>query len=351
MKKVIAILVICIITITSNVFTCSAEEIKDANYYHLNLESENIKSIKIDCNLYGNGRPMIADSKMDFDYLINDKNELLYVIHYLNSFNLIDIANFGACDVPIVNVDVTRTDGTIAEMGFIDGYFYKRNDNPNSKKLYRDYKTDYKEYQQFIDLVYALKTKKIKFDGDVTFKPSDWAKSYMDEAIKDNLVPQKYQINYTGKINRYDFCQLIYNYLEKENLINTDTVKEKSPFTDTDDSNILALFKNQIIKGKSSSEFCPYDNITREELAVILNNVYKYMKKGTQNTLDCQVIYKDKDDFASWSKDCINQVSSLKLMQGNENNEFMPKNNTTKQEAIITILKLFNLNSSNVLAP
>jgi len=341
MKKTIFILLLCIAVFANIISVYGFEENEKVNYYQLNLDS-NVQSIKIDCDLYGNGVPKVLDPKRVMNYTATTKNEILYIIHYLNSFNLIDDGkNYMGYDMPVAHIYITQNDGTVNEMGFVSGNYFERKDN--IKTLYKTYKTDYKEYQQFIDFIYALKTGQYQFDNDVTFEPSSWANAYMDEAIKDDLVPQKYQINYVGKINRYEFCQLIYNLLDKEKIIDSDIAKVSSPFTDTDDSNIIALYDNQIIKGKSASAFYPYDYITREELATILDNVYKFMDKDNRSKTEYKASYKDKNTFSSWATKSIDNMSSLKVLLGNENNEFCPKSYTTKQEAIVTILKLSKL--------
>lgn len=88
--------------------------------------------------------------------------------------------------------------------------------------------------------------------------------------------------------------------------------------------------------------FCPYDLITREEFAKILSNTYTFIKNET--VLDSnKILYKDQNKISDWAMESVSKMTSLGMFKGNENDEFEPQNSITKEEVIVTILRLSNI--------
>ena len=223
-----------------------------------------------------------------------------------------------------------KIDGSTKKCGFYSGRFY----NDSNKQ----YAIDRNEYQRFLDFIHALKTSTIILEDEVTFEPSEWAKEDVEKAIEGGLVPSINQINYKGKINRLEVCQLIDNLLEKQKVEKSKTTE--NPFSDTTDKNIISLYSHGIIHGKADSMFLPYDYVTREELAKILSNTY-YLLNGKLQSSDSIYQYADQEEIADWALNYINDMYALDIMIGNSDNEFKPKDNITKEELIIAILRIY----------
>ena len=191
---------------------------------------------------------------------------------------------------------------------------------------------------RFLDFIYALKTEKLILDDEVTFEPSEWAKEYVEEAIESGLVPSFNQINYKGKINRLEVCRLIDNLLNKQNV--TQPESTANPFSDTNDLSVINLYNHGIIHGKNESVFDPYDYITREELSKILSNTYYLMNPKVQPD-NCTHEYADQEEISCWALNYVGDMYSLNIMIGNPENEFKPHTNVTKEELIITLLRIY----------
>ena len=97
--------------------------------------------------------------------------------------------------------------------------------------------------------------------------------------------------------------------------------------------------EKDIVKGITETEFRPQNNITREQLAVML---YRYAKaKG----LDIEVkgnikTFKDKEDISSWAEEALKWAAGNGLITGKENNLLDPVGNATRAE-VATILQRF----------
>lgn len=285
----------------------------------------------------GQGRPEIIDDeykKSHFELQTSLNQEIKYIVHYLNSFSLTDDGkNYGGGDIPIVNISLIKKDG-VDKIGFISGRFYDSGD--------KQYDVNPNEYSRFLDFIYALKTEKINLSDEVTSIASEWAKTDIEKAKENGLIPKWNQIGYTNNITRLEVCQLIDNYLHV-NKVQSHTEAYINPqFTDTEDSSVTYLWDNGVINGKTETLFCPYDLITREEFAKILSNTYTFIKD--EIVLDNnKILYKDQNKISDWAMESVNKMTSIGMFKGNENDEFEPQNSITKEEVIVTILRLSNI--------
>ncbi|MEF3302486.1 WG repeat-containing protein [Paenibacillus sp. GYB003] len=183
--------------------------------------------------------------------------------------------------------------------------------------------------------------------------PSDWAKQEIEVAYSLNLVPEQFNYDFTSNINRIDFSRLIVNLLEvkkqksiSEVLSDQNRVLATNAFKDTNDPTILAAYSLGIVGGKGNGIFDPNGEITRQEAAVMLARTAKILGIGDDGN---NGTYSDDDEIAIWAKDSVSLVSSIKdktnqnpVMGSTGNNNFSPKASYTKQQAFITMKRLFN---------
>jgi hypothetical protein len=106
---------------------------------------------------------------------------------------------------------------------------------------------------------------------------------------------------------------------------------------------VKELYAKNIIRGKSETEFAPCDYITREEFSVILVETYKQLSEN-DTLVSSALQYKDKTQISDWALGSVTNVTSLGLMKGDKNENFNPKGNITKEEVIVTLLQLYDLN-------
>ena len=298
----------------------SLEEIK--------IQNNDIDKIDISVNI----KP-VKDSQYCYNFRTNSESQIDYIIHILNAIDFIDDGKtIDGADIPIVNINFTKADNSIDKYGFVSGRFY---DTKN-----KQYAVDRSAYNRFLDFIYALKTEKLVLTDNITFEPSEWAKNDIKQAIEGGLVPKWNQINYKGSIIRLEGCELVANLLGIS--CYDDFGSEENPFSDTNDKSVVSLYNLKIINGKSETLFCPYDFMTREEFAKILSNTYFQLidKRILHNK---KISYKDQDKISDWAIDSVTDMTSLGMFKGNENGEFEPQKNITKEEVILTLLRLSKL--------
>lgn len=177
--------------------------------------------------------------------------------------------------------------------------------------------------------------------GDLA-APSEWAREYVSKADRIGMLDY-FKFPFTSNITRVRFCILAYNMLETIADVEWKSMSENI-FEDTDNEKVISLYLEGIIEGKSEKIFAPHDEITREEAAVILKRIADYMK------LECADIHLEFDDsnlISDWASGAVFKVCNLGIMNGVGSNLFDPKGAYTVEQAITTLVRMFDIISSD----
>ncbi len=168
---------------------------------------------------------------------------------------------------------------------------------------------------------------------------SKWAADSIEIARKINIISGNY--NFPGVITREEFCELIFNYIENfsESAFSVGIIK--SSFTDTDNEHIEVLNALGIINGKSETEFAPNDSLTREEAATILCRLINKIYPGRDATAQ-YFDFADSGQISEWAMNDIQVICNMGIMQGVGDNRFAPKELYTTEQAIATLVRVYN---------
>lgn len=176
---------------------------------------------------------------------------------------------------------------------------------------------------------------------------SKWAEESIKKSIELGLVPQNLQSKYTDKITRGEFCQLaVQTYITKTG--NEINMNVETPFTDVNDAYITTAYNLKIVSGVGDDKFAPNNYITRQEAAVMLNNLASVL--NIDNSTPQSEKFVDESYFADWAKSAIYSVAGIKsrdtyVMTGTGNGKFSPWMNYTREQAVATMYRLFNCES------
>lgn len=158
----------------------------------------------------------------------------------------------------------------------------------------------------------------------------------MARAMKAEIFPYELRQNYDADIKWSDFSKLVVALLVQKADWAPD-MTQPSLLEDTSST----LYELGILEGDSETMFAPNDTITREEAAFILHKVYQYMNI-TDAAIDGQpILYNDDSEISAWARDSVYRMQLTQIMNGMENNLFLPHNNYTLEQAIITLLNLY----------
>jgi len=172
---------------------------------------------------------------------------------------------------------------------------------------------------------------------------SRWAQNSIYMAIEAGIIPEELQNNYKKNISRQEFCRLaVRTYMAKTEYKLDNSLK--NPFEDISDEYVTAAYSLGIISGTSENKFSPDNAITRQEAAVMLNNLAKLLNMKKEDT---DIKFIDENFFAQWAKESIYSISSVRsgdtyIMTGTEANKFSPWMNYTREQAVATMLRLYN---------
>ena len=180
--------------------------------------------------------------------------------------------------------------------------------------------------------------------------PSAWAKTETWAAITAGLVPGDMQASYRSNITREDFCRLMVSLVEQQSgmaiseyLASKDLVP--GTFSDTQNAEVLATNALGIVYGKGNGIFDPQGSITRQEAAVMLARTAKLLGLQTGTPLTFQ----DAGRVADWAKEGVSFVSGLtdptnsqRIVAGTGSGYFSPTSKYTREQAILTTVRLFH---------
>ena len=177
--------------------------------------------------------------------------------------------------------------------------------------------------------------------------PSDWAAGQVNEAISWGLIPEEIQGRYQDNITREEFAILMDevcndysggkgSFIFWDNYNSTDGF---DPFTDTTSVEVRRMYCAGIMNGIGDGKFGPDQPVTREMAATIICNFGNFIGKPLPAG---NVNFSDSASVSDWAVDSVGRVQAAGIMSGMGNNLFAPKEYYTREQSIITALKLYN---------
>ncbi|MBQ3055203.1 MAG: S-layer homology domain-containing protein [Oscillospiraceae bacterium] len=173
------------------------------------------------------------------------------------------------------------------------------------------------------------------------FKPYEyaahtWAIPELETAIACGLVDKSQQRNWRDVCTRGDFCRMLTVLLQDLSPTETPLV-----FSDTSDPAIQMASAFGIVNGIGNGVFAPSRPITRQEAAVMLARTAKLFHL---NPTEKPLVF--EDEIAHWAADAVSYITSVKgstsaIMQGIGGQMFSPLGLYTREQSIITILRLY----------
>ena len=192
----------------------------------------------------------------------------------------------------------------------------------------------------------ALCVVMIAASGNMVFAsdtPSSWAQDEVTAAIEKDLVPQNLRSNYTQAITRAEFCALaarLYETFGSE-------ITGRATFTDTNDVNVEKMAYIGVVSGIGNNRFDPNAALTREQAATMLTRLYEAIA-GTPVPITGTFLFYDMDDISPWAADAILHMAAAGVMSGVGDNRFAPQQPYTREQSIVTIMRMFDFVTANI---
>ncbi|WP_166241038.1 Ig-like domain-containing protein [Paenibacillus turpanensis] len=103
---------------------------------------------------------------------------------------------------------------------------------------------------------------------------------------------------------------------------------------------IAAAADRQIVSGYSDGSFRPNVQVTRAEMAVMLDRALKVNDQQAEANA-ASPSFVDEDRIPEWAKSAVTAVYQYNLVQGRSGNVFAPDALTTRAEAVVVLLRMF----------
>lgn len=175
------------------------------------------------------------------------------------------------------------------------------------------------------------------------FELHDWAVSEFELARGVGLVTENaYLLEYDSDITRVRFCELavrLYDSLAEKKSRSS----SEHPFEDTQNSSVNKAYGLGIVSGISESEFGPYLNITREQIALMLQNLLKALDLPINVSASVVLAaLADEHEISGWARPAVELMLKSGHMKGVSEDRFAPKDNVTVEQAVILSYRIFD---------
>lgn len=167
---------------------------------------------------------------------------------------------------------------------------------------------------------------------------STWAEESVMTMDELGLVPTSVKYSsMRGSITRLDMCRIVMNtYKNLWGITDADMGPiDESPFTDTDDVDVVNAYRLEIVSGDGNGSFRPNDPITRQEFFKITQNFLEAI--GYLHDDDVMISlddYIDGSEFASYAQAPARVLIALGIVNGSSEIE------TDESGKTVTVIRL-----------
>jgi len=165
---------------------------------------------------------------------------------------------------------------------------------------------------------------------------SDWAHSGITQAYNHGIIPANLQTSFTANATRAEFAAFAVALYET---VTGREITERATFNDTNDMNVQKMGGLGVVGGVGNGNFNPNGTITRQEAAVMLSRL---IERIDQPLPIVAPTFADNAQIAGWATQAVGQIQAAGIMGGVGNNQFNPTGNFTREQSIITMLRLFD---------
>lgn len=190
------------------------------------------------------------------------------------------------------------------------------------------------------------------FDIHALSRPSDWAQEEVQQATELSLLPESLTDLWQQPMTRLEYCRLVMQALrvktgqDNPDLVLQYAIPEAPIFTDCADPDVLTAAAIGAVKGLGDGTFRPGRTITRQDAAVMLKQAAEAV--STPFSAEGALPYLDTADIADyaceavlWASRSVDLQSGKPVMQGVGQGRFDPLGQYTREQAALTILRLF----------
>ncbi|MBR5517760.1 MAG: S-layer homology domain-containing protein [Clostridia bacterium] len=184
---------------------------------------------------------------------------------------------------------------------------------------------------------YTIETRTSSFD-DVK---EGWAKDYISFlAVRDKINGMgNNQFEPERNVTRAEFLKMIFSALDIE-IADSDVTASDVKASDWFAPYVGFAMENGIVKGYEDGTFKPNNQISRQEMMVMLHRCLEF--KGIK-TKEGKLTFSDKADVAAWAKDSVTNIVALGLITGFEDGTLKPHWQTRRSECAVVMTRCIKM--------
>ena len=134
---------------------------------------------------------------------------------------------------------------------------------------------------------------------------------------------------------RAEFCALAVALYEN---VTGAEITERSTFGDTNDVSVEKMAAIGVVNGTGNNQFSPNNELTREQAATMLSRLADAIGKPLPKQ---EATFNDNGSISEWAFEAAGQMQTTGIMGGVGDNTFSPQGEYTREQSIITILRLY----------
>lgn len=171
------------------------------------------------------------------------------------------------------------------------------------------------------------------------FGGRSWSKHYVAKANNLGILQDSMKADISLPINRFEFIKML---MKLDSHIAKRKINTVYSFNDTVDTDVTNALNLGIVTGDRKNNFNSSSNLTKEAMAVI---IYRYLnllnKFETESRKDTAVTF--VSPVSDWAVEAYDKLISLGIIEGDENNRINPKDNVSREQAIVMVVRLLEI--------
>ena len=174
---------------------------------------------------------------------------------------------------------------------------------------------------------------------EIDSSASRWAVPELKIAYNYGLTYPDIMKNFKKPITREEFCIIVVKLYEK--LSNKKAIPGPNPFTDTSNPEIIKAYTLEIVQGVGAGKFAPQQNITRQEICVMIFRALSKAKEALDKTIEGDFPFDDTRLIAPWALEAMKFAYMHGVMSGVGKGRIDPLSNTTREQGIVLIKRTY----------
>ena len=178
--------------------------------------------------------------------------------------------------------------------------------------------------------------------------PSNWAVSEMNDANTSGLLTPSAARDFQNALTRDEFCELVVEMVE-QTLGYSLPIPSYNPFTDDVEPisiHALKAYGYGIINGITGTLFAPAQKVERQQLCAMMIRAIRGLESDLRSSFLSPGIatlpYKDAARIQDYAIEPVKLAYTNVIMQGDDQGNFLPRDNISSQECVAVIIRSFN---------